>query len=495
VARLSWPPAAVAKQDQPAAVPPPAAPPAKGKPPPPPGGKGKAPTLPPPPKGGKCPPSAKKACGLAPVCAPPPFARRLHWRALPDEGLAATAFSQVDAEALVDDKAEEKHFLSSLQALFTAPRKEITVSSRALPPPPRKEITLLSQVRAQNILIALQRQPVTSECLQALIDLRFQADALDCCGLSSDSCEVLLGVAPTPEEVEKLLGYSGDLNDLRDAERKVLPLARMQRPSAEIRLQLAVFSHKVRDLAGRLRMDLTVVTDALATARSGFMFRTVLRRALHLGNTLNHGRSGRQAAGGFAVADGLPKLSLCRAVSNPKATLLHVLVAHLVAWDPAAPGRLREELGATRVAASRPLALLAEDVATFRRQASEVARCAAEAADTAVADALPSLAPIQELVTRSAEEAVALESSLGSLRDEADLALKFFGEVPAAAPSSGTPSVTVAEVFAKSADLLAVLASFLEAFLACSRELDACPSLAALCRGSRSPRSPSAPRE
>jgi len=51
--------------------------------------------------------------------------------------------------------------------------------------------------------------------------------------------------------------------------------------------------------------------------------------------------------------------------------------------------------------------------------------------------------------------------------------------------------VTVAEVDAKSSDLLAAFSDFLDAFLACARELDACPGLAALCRGSQFPMSAS----
>jgi len=350
VDRLSWPPVAVGAQDQPVAAPQPVVPPAKGKPQPPLGGKGKAPASPPPPK---ALPSAKAGCGSSVVHTPPSFAWRLHSRALPDEQLADTAFSRVDAVALVDDKVEEKETMLSLQALFMATVSRVPVSivgGRALPPP-RKEVKLLSQVRAQSILIALQRQPVTSECLQVLIDLRFQVDALECCGLSADSCEVLLCVAPTPEEIEQLLDCAGDFNDLRDAERAVLPLARLHRPSAERRLQLAMFSLKLHDFAGRLHTDLAAVTDALATVRAGSMFRTVSRRALRLSNVLKHGNNGGLAAGGFAVADGLPKLSLCRAVSNCRATLLLVLVAHLVAWDSATPGRLTEDVAAFLVLA------------------------------------------------------------------------------------------------------------------------------------------------
>jgi len=317
-----------------------------------------------------------------------------------------------------------------------------------------KEVTLLAPQRAQNIMIALRRQPLTEQIVEALRSLDMDSEAL-----SPEACEVLMGAMPTSEEAKQLINFRGSVKALREVERQLLPLAQIERPAPGPRLRLVLFARTMSDLAVDVRSGLVTVREAFDGARQSPAFRIVLHHTVRLGNVINHGatRAEEDVVSGFGL-DALPRLALFKAAKNQRVTLLHVLVAQVAAVEPDLPHALLNELGGARQAYLRPLAPLVEDVTAFRSEASHVAACVAASG------------PLAQLNERATSEANALEAELAAAREAANAALSFFAM--AAQPH---------ELDAKAMELLGLLAEFLDTFKRCLQEIEANPEMAALC--------------
>ena len=131
---------------------------------------------------------------------------------------AATAFSQAELEEAFGTRAPQK----------SASSRSVAVAHRG------DHIALLDPRRAQNAGIALK-----SAGLPALGGpLRAALLAMDSAALGPARCEVLLSVAPTPEEVELLRSYDGDVAQLGMTERYFLELASV--PKLVPRLRVCV---------------------------------------------------------------------------------------------------------------------------------------------------------------------------------------------------------------------------------------------------------------
>jgi len=463
------------------------APPAVGKPPAPskgapPAGKGAAPPAKGAGKGGPPGKGAPPAKGKGPAPAVgstslpkgAPLGRRFEWKMLSKDKVAGTVFANLSTEVAVD--------VACLRALFEKPKDSVPVPKARSATRVVQQVELLARSRAQNIMIALRKQPLTVSVLQALDGLDFDADSL-----TPEACEVLTGAVPTPEETKQLKEYRGDSAALREAERQVMPLARMERPGVGQRLRLMLFSRMMTELAGDAKSGLASVQTALDDARSSVAFRAVLCHTVRLGTVINFGASRSDgdadaggAVGGFNL-DALSRLALFRAPGNSRITLLHVLVAQVSAADEDMPKRLLEDMSSVHKAAKRPIAPLAEDVAAFCNEAEHVAACAtARTNSTSSTDEVTArLSRLSELATT---EANVLKEQLSATRDAAKAALSFFA-------LSAQPK----EVDAKALELCTLLSEFLSAFERAKTEISSDPELAAACH-SKAPRAREATR-
>eukprot|EP00930_Biecheleria_cincta_P060753 TRINITY_DN4635_c0_g1_i1.p1 TRINITY_DN4635_c0_g1~~TRINITY_DN4635_c0_g1_i1.p1 ORF type:complete len:744 (+),score=155.54 TRINITY_DN4635_c0_g1_i1:77-2308(+) len=342
-------------------------------------GKDKA-SPPPPPSGGK---GASKSQQLLARQHKNPFSRRLDWRTLAQEGLEGTVFQDLSdsdgrADPLVDTALLQEHFGHrpdpSGNVLALLRRANL------------HEIKILSDNRAQNMLIALRRRPLTVEIVKALETMDFSSVQL-----SLEHLEILQGAVPTAEESKLLLAFAGEVSDLRTLERQLLPLARLRNPCVAQRVQMAVLGCTMEEKVASLKEDISIVHEACRATRDSRSMRRVLRHLLHLGNMLNSGvETGEFAAKGFSL-DVLPRLKLCRAPGKACLTLLHVLVAQVWAQHDQMPQALVKELsGLVRFVAWKPLNQLAEDVAEFCSQAALAGQCVRLASGTKESTACPS---------------------------------------------------------------------------------------------------------
>lgn len=400
-------------------------------------------------KGPKAPETAKESL----------LGRRFDWRVLPQDKVAGTVFADLSGDVSVD--------VANLRALFEKPKGPPKEKAKA-PGKSKKTVELLPSRRAQNIMIALRRQPVTPALMVALEELNFASDAL-----TAEACEVLMAAVPQPDEAKLLCSYRGELSELREAERLLLPLARLERPAIGPRLRLALFGRMADELSRDSLEGLATVRRAADDACSSTAFRTVLRHTERLASIINFGAGGSSdGVTGFSL-DALPKLALFRSTSNSKVTLMHVLAAQVSAAEPELPQRLLREIGTVRDAAKRPIPPLADDVAAFSREADHANTCAVSrrsAEDDASSQRLSALAESAKA------KATALKEALSSTRDASVRTLRFFAFL----------SDKDKDTDKKALELFALLSEFLEVFGRAVKEIESNAELSAACGNSRS---------
>ena len=173
-----------------------------------------------------------------------------------------------------------------------------------------------------------RRQPLTEQVVDALERLDFKHEAL-----GAEVCSILISAVPTAEESKMLTEFPGNKENLREIERQVLPLARLDKPAVGQRLRLLLFGGSMKDLEKDVVRGLTEVQHVLKSAKESSTLRIVLRHMMCLVSELNYGsavETGSDQLAGFSL-DALPKLAQFKATSNAKITLMHILVAQVYA--------------------------------------------------------------------------------------------------------------------------------------------------------------------
>jgi len=420
-------------------------------------GKGKVPA--------PAPKAAAKAAPSTPIPKATPLGKRFEMKMLAKDKVEGTVFADL-ADVSVD--------VACLRALFEEQPKGSKKNRRSSCPAPRakrEQVELLPLGRAQSVMIALKKQPLTPGVLRALELLDFDAEAL-----TPEVCQVLLGAVPSPEEAGTLRGYSGDPAELRDVERQLLPLATMQHPSVGERLRIMLFKCTMQDLCGNVKGDLTSVRTALDDARSSIAFRVVLHHTVRLGTMINFngGAEASAVVGGFNL-DALARMAQFKAPGNSRVSLMHVLVAQVFAADADLPRKLVEDLRSVHRAAERPIAPLVEDIAAFCSEADHIAACAAARPDgvecSAEGASASASARLATLARSATAEAAGLREQLASARQAAKAALAYFA-MPVFQPK---------DIDAKALELCALLSSFASAFERARAQIASDPLLAAAC--------------
>ncbi|XP_078437526.1 formin-like protein 4 [Wolffia australiana] len=325
----------------PAAAPkPPAAPPKPpAAPPKPPGGPPKAPAAPPkppgappkppgalpkppgaPPKGPAAPPKPPGEAAAAAAeeeAAAQPKLKPLHW----DKMTTANADHSVVWDRIkggsfrFDDEqmvALFGHVAADRKPAGAAP--SATSAASGLP----HQIFLLDPRKSQNTAIVLRSLAATrAEITAALLQGR---------GLSADTLEKLVRLAPGPDEQAAVRAFDGDPGSLADAEGFLFELLRRVPGAfarAEAMLFRATYEPEVRHVAESLR----AMALACGEMRNQGLFMRMLEAVLKAGNRMNAGTA-RGNAQAFNLSS-LRKLSDVKSTDG-KTTLLHFVVESVV---------------------------------------------------------------------------------------------------------------------------------------------------------------------
>ncbi|KNC56360.1 uncharacterized protein AMSG_02330 [Thecamonas trahens ATCC 50062] len=292
--------------------PPPPPPPGRGPPPPPPPpGGGRGPPPPPPPGGPRPPPPPGAGLGRGAALRKPRLPmKKLHWTKLKPAQVRGTVFESMHPEKWTLDYEQ-------LESLFTSSRPKLQAASAA--PSKPKKVLLLDGKKSNAIGILMAQIKVPPEALrEAILDLDTRV-------LNEDAVCGLLKQLPTPDEIETLASYDGDLGVLGKSERVVMAI--MDVPRLRPRLESIRTKLQFEERSTDITTGLTMVSAALTDILESQALSKVLELVLAVGNFMNG-----YPSLGFRLSF-LNKLRDTKSQDN-RTTLLHVLVDFLATKHP-----------------------------------------------------------------------------------------------------------------------------------------------------------------
>ncbi|XP_042040507.1 formin-like protein 20 [Salvia splendens] len=422
---------------------PPPPPSTRGPPPPPPiGGRMPGPQTPPGPSGGApLPPPSFGAKGPATdskgllvgrgrglsrpmaTAARRPTLKPLHWSKV-TRVLQGSLWEEL--QRFGDSQVSPEFDVSELEILFSAtvPKSSIggKAGSRRYSTGSKTErVHLIDLRRANNTEIMLTKVKMP------LPDMMAAALAMDESILDADQVENLIKFCPTKEEMELLKGYTGNKDNLGKCELFFLEM--MKVPRVESKLRVFLFKIQFISQASDFTRSLKTVNSACDEVRGSFKLKEIMKKILHLGNTLNQGTA-RGSALGFKL-DSLLKLTDTRA-SNNKMTLMHYLCKVLAAKTPALLD-FHEDLVSLEAGSKIQLKSLAEEMQAILKGIEKVKQeLVASEKDGPVSETFRKT--LKEFATVAETDVASVMHLYSHAGRNADALALYFGEDPARCP-------------------------------------------------------------
>lgn len=315
---------AIPNKQVPAPPPPPTIPAKKNQPPPPPPPKAASSNLPPLQKGNLSKGesgesstgqgSTTAAAGNGQVKLKP-----LHWDKVNTNAGQSMVWDKIDGGSFrVDDNLMEALF-GFVATNRKSPKSDSNSSnSNNLIPSSSTQIVILDARKSQNMAIVLKSLAISrSELLDALTTGQ---------GLSVDTLEKLMRIAPTKEEESQILEFGGDPTRLADAESFLYHLLKAI-PKAFSRINAMLFRSNYDAEILHFKESLQILESGCKELRNRGLFIKLLEAVLKAGNRMNAGTS-RGNAQAFKLTS-LGKLSDVKSMDG-KTTLLHFVVEEVV---------------------------------------------------------------------------------------------------------------------------------------------------------------------
>eukprot|EP00401_Gymnodinium_catenatum_P072932 CAMPEP_0117497662 /NCGR_PEP_ID=MMETSP0784-20121206/21298_1 /TAXON_ID=39447 /ORGANISM="" /LENGTH=1248 /DNA_ID=CAMNT_0005292691 /DNA_START=27 /DNA_END=3769 /DNA_ORIENTATION=+ len=298
--------------------------------------------------------STERTKGLAGGSAGPTFGRKIHWRPL--EAVDGTIFEAIGNGGQLRPEAIlvlNEAFQDSKASKVSRGAGERKIFNRST------GVSLLDANRAQQLAITFKKSPVSIQTLcDALRTLDF--DLI----LNEEEIDNLLHVWPTGQECKLVLGFKGDLANLRDVERGVRQIAEV--PRGEARLRAIRIAKDLDTLRSTSHTYIREVRNACKELLESPRWRALLAEALRLGNFINHGPSAEGGARGFPL-DALLELRTLKGSGG--ATALHCLCISCAQEDAQFCRSLFEELSSVpRAAKSAGLEHMREKLARLNAE-------------------------------------------------------------------------------------------------------------------------------
>lgn len=180
------------------------------------------------------------------------------------------------------------------------------------------QIFIMEPRKSQNTAIVLRSLAISRKgILDALLDGQ---------GLSVETLEKLTKIAPTQEEVAKIIQFNGNLDKLADAESFLYYILKAV-PTSFNRLKAMLFRSSYDCEVLQLKENLQILEMGCKELRTSGLFLKLLEAILKAGNRMNAGTS-RGNAQGFNL-NSLRKLSDVKSTDG-KTSLLHFIVEQVV---------------------------------------------------------------------------------------------------------------------------------------------------------------------
>ncbi|XP_055345848.1 inverted formin-2-like [Paramacrobiotus metropolitanus] len=178
-------------------------------------------------------------------------------------------------------------------------------------------------------LIDSKRSLKVNICLKKFKDISMKElvgyiDRLDVSHFDLDDLTGLMGILPTPEEVEVFKDYTGNVDELDSAEAFFYWIVKM--PDFFLHVELMLCSKEFPVQAKTLIKEFNDLKECCDLILKSKSFRNFLHYVLQVGNVLNSGRTLGEAKA--VKLDGLLKL-VETASNEPKVSLLHFIVKEI----------------------------------------------------------------------------------------------------------------------------------------------------------------------
>ncbi|XP_057948521.1 formin-like protein 8 [Malania oleifera] len=197
-------------------------------------------------------------------------------------------------------------------------RKSDSINTNGRTSGPPAQIFILEPRRSQNTAIVIRSIAASrTEILESVTDGQ---------GLTVDTLEKLMKIAPTKEEESQILAFEGDPTRLADAESFLFHLLKAI-PSAFTRLNAMLFRLNYDSEILHLRESMQTLELGCKELRTRGLFLKLLEAILKAGNRMNVGTA-RGNAQAFNL-NALRKLSDVKSTDR-KTTLLHFVVEEVV---------------------------------------------------------------------------------------------------------------------------------------------------------------------
>eukprot|EP00440_Ansanella_granifera_P018786 gb/GFBE01020410.1/.p1 GENE.gb/GFBE01020410.1/~~gb/GFBE01020410.1/.p1 ORF type:complete len:1181 (+),score=249.01 gb/GFBE01020410.1/:1-3543(+) len=293
-----------------------------------------------------------------------PFGKKIHWvKPSCQEPEENTIFGELNSPR---SKLQfDKHLL---EAMFTprgnpgsgmgSSRSSLAMSPRKSWPGPKPQgLALLDNGRAQNIAIMLSKLNMNTEELCKCV-LLFDTGHLR---LRADNIEMLALAMPTTTEAEKLLAHKDKEKELRDVEKRMLPLCSLSPARMKIMKFAISHQHTRQTLLDRCK----AIQYAAEESRNSMQLRELLSIILQAGNYINSGevdaKGGEERVRAFAIES----LQSLASFKVGPISCLHFLCLTMRASDPSFISALQRSLKHVRPAAKDRFSQLRADVEAF----------------------------------------------------------------------------------------------------------------------------------
>jgi hypothetical protein len=246
--------------------------------------------------------------------------------------------------------------------------------------------------------------------------------------LDSEKVTSLRALAPTPDDIQTLKDYEGDVKILGKVEKFFMEI--MTVPRYTVRLDCFLYKLKFREKVEGIQESIDIVWKGVHQMQASSKLLRIMEVCLAIGNYLN-GNTPRGGLYGFKL-DGLLKLATVKSIDN-KSTLLNFLVNWCEHHDPELLS-LAYELDGVHAASKVPLTQVNSELTSIQKGLDVVTQQIEAASQEHVdGDAFDSV--MTPFKTRAEMEVQSMHSEFKSLQSEFNSLVELHGEDPS---KSGT---------------------------------------------------------
>ena len=244
--------------------------------------------------------------------------QRIHWTTVTDVTKLEGSLWAADVDGGCGGEALDDSAIRELEEVFAdAPASSVGMATPATQRKTKRQIvSLIDPRRAQNIAIQLAQFKSFASDDELLSSLS---------AMTAEHLLILTSILPTADEVAIVAAYEDNLSCLGRAEQFFVAVSKV--PRLPSRLRAFLFMSEFNAMASELESCLDSVSRACDEVVDSAQLKSLLRRLLVVGNTMNVS-TGQKRAGGISV-DSIIKTATKRGRDN-KTTVADHVVANLL---------------------------------------------------------------------------------------------------------------------------------------------------------------------